>query len=757
MATAKVSADIAQRAEELRDELNHHNYLYHVMDTPELPDAQFDKLFQELQALEKQHPSLQVPDSPTQRVGGVAQEKFPKVEHRQAMLSLGNAFSPEELSDFDRRIKDRLKSKSTTIEYVAEPKLDGLAVSLVYTDGVFLQGATRGDGQVGEDITPNLRTIKSLPLTLKDAPSGRIEVRGEVFIDKKAFEQLNKDQQKKQEKVFVNPRNAAAGSLRLLDSTITASRPLRITIYSMGLLELDDQTPATHWDMLQWFGSMGFPISTVSEKLDGVEACQRYYEDILQRRSNLDFEIDGVVFKVNDFDQQESLGFVSRAPRWAVAYKFPAEEATTELLSVDFQVGRTGALTPVARLEPVFVGGAMVSNATLHNMDEVARKGVMVGDTVVVRRAGDVIPEVVSAIESNRPATAVAIELPEKCPVCDSPVVISSDVAVAKCSGGFVCTAQRREALKHFVSRRAMNIDGLGEKVIDQLLNRDLVNRPSDLYELSKEQLLELDLIAEKSADNLLSAIEQSKKTNLGKFLYALGIPEVGETTARQLAIHFGQLEPLMSATVDYFVPTGIEGIGKTRAQAIVKIVRDQESLPQGDKLREWLLDVIPRAKPAEVDSLLQKYPESQALKKMDINDIQSKGDSRVEGVGQTMADLIVAFFKNKDNLEEIHNLRRVGIEWSATEPAIENSGSSQGALTGNIYVITGKFDGLSRDDIAASLVAQGGKVTGSVSKKTTALICGEAAGSKLSKAEALGVEIIRAADLNALLSADAE
>lgn len=757
MATSKVPAESAQRAATLRDELNHHNYLYHVMDAPELPDSQFDKLFRELQSLEEQHPSLQQPDSPTLRVGGVAQEKFPKVEHRQSMLSLGNAFSAEELSDFDKRIRDRLKIKTATIEYVAEPKLDGLAVSLIYNDGVFVQGATRGDGQIGEDITPNLRTIKSLPLILKDAPVGRIEVRGEVFIDKKAFEQLNKDQEKKQDKVFVNPRNAAAGSLRLLDSTITASRPLRITIYSMGLLELDDQTPSTHWDMLEWFGSMGLPISTVSKKLDGIDACQNYYEDILKRRASLDFEIDGVVFKVNDFDRQETLGFVSRAPRWAVAYKFPAEEASTQLLSVDFQVGRTGALTPVARLEPVFVGGAMVSNATLHNMDEVARKGIMVGDIVVVRRAGDVIPEVVSALASKRPTSAAVITLPEKCPVCDSPVLISTDVAVAKCSGGFVCTAQRREALKHFVSRRAMNIDGLGEKVIDQLLSRDMVNRPSDFYELTKEQLLELDLIAEKSAENLLDSIEQSKKTTLGKFLYALGIPEVGETTARQLANHFGQLEPLMVTPIDYFVPTGIEGIGKTRAEAIVKIVQEKQSLPKGDGLREWLLDVIPRAKPAEVDALLQKFPEPASLKKLDVNDIQSKGDSRVEGVGQIMAELIVAFFSNKDNRDEIHNLRRVGVEWAEKAPAEENTESAQGSLIGNIYVITGKFDGISRDEIAASLVAQGGKVTGSVSKKTTALICGEAAGSKLAKAEALGIEIIGETGLNSLLSAGAE
>ncbi len=753
MSTAGVPSDIEERAATLRDQLNHHNHLYHVLDAPELPDPEYDKLFRELQRLEEQYPALQMPGSPTHRVGGGPLDKFSKVEHRQAMLSLDNAFSVEELTAFDKRVRERLKSTTATIEYVAEPKLDGLAVSLVYQDGIFVQGATRGDGQTGEDITPNLRTIKSLPLVLKGAPKGRIEARGEVFIDKQAFESLNKDQQNKQEKVFVNPRNAAAGSLRLLDSSITASRPLRITIYSTGLLELDEQTPETHWDMLQWFGDMGFPISTVSEKLDGVAACQAYYDTILQNRQSLDFEIDGVVFKVNRFDYQQQLGFVSRAPRWAVAYKFPAEEATTTLLSVDFQVGRTGALTPVARLEPVFVGGAMVSNATLHNMDEVARKGIMVGDTVVVRRAGDVIPEVVSAVESMRPESASHIGLPKSCPVCDSPVTVSDDVAVAKCSGGFVCTAQRREALKHFVSRRAMNIDGLGEKVIDQLLARDLVNRPSDFYKLNKEQLLELDLIAEKSADNLLAAIENSKKTTLDRFLYSLGIPEIGETTAKQLALHFGQLESLIAAPLDYFVPTGIEGIGKTRAQTIVKTIADEPQLPDGEALKQWLLDSLPRIKPAEVDSLLKMYPDAVALRTIEVNAIQSKGESRVEGVGQTMAGLIVQFFQTEENIAEIENLRKAGVEWTVAQTPVAAAG--EGVLAGNVYVITGKFENMARDEIASRLASKGAKVTGSVSKKTTALICGEAAGSKLSKAESLGIEIIDEAALALLLGSD--
>lgn len=750
----KVPAAAARRASELQEILNYHNDLYHVQDQPAIADAEYDALFHELKALESDYPSLQTADSPTLRVGGVALDKFEKVTHRQAMLSLDNAFSEKELNDFDQRIKDRLKT-AETIEYVAEPKLDGLAVSLVYQDGVFSLGATRGDGTIGEDITPNIRTIRSLPLTLKDAPSGRIEVRGEVFIDKKAFEQLNAQQASAEEKVFVNPRNAAAGSLRLLDSSITAKRPLRIIIYSMGLIEVTEPLPATHWDMLQWFARMGLPVSDQSQQLIGPSACQQYYDQLLARREALDYEIDGIVYKVNRLDWQQQLGFVSRAPRWAVAYKFPAEEATTILSNVEFQVGRTGALTPVARLEPVFVGGAMVSNATLHNMDEVARKGVMIGDTVIVRRAGDVIPEVVSAIIAKRPGNAKPIELPSQCPVCDSPVIVSDDVAVAKCSGGFTCGAQRRESLKHFVSRKAMNIDGLGEKLIDQLVSKDMVNRPSDLYHLQREQLLELDLVAEKSADNLLAAIESSKNTTLPRFIFALGIPEVGETTARQLADHFGGMEGLSATTVDYFVPTGIEGIGKTRAQRIVDALGSATDLSRSvvDKaeLSAWLLTHVKGLKEKEAERLVEKFPDAASLRSVTTADIQSKGDSRVEGVGKTMALFIVDFFNNIDNTREIEKLIAAGIQWpSVIETSTELSESA--SLAGNTYVITGKFSAMSRDEIKAALIALGGKVTGSVSTKTTALICGEAAGSKLTKAEALGIEVLDENALNALL-----
>ncbi len=749
--TDAAKTDAAKRIESLRGAINRHNHLYHTQDTPEIPDAEYDKLFNELISLEEKHPELQTADSPSLRVGGQPLDKFNKITHRQAMLSLGNAFEEKDLLDFDKRIKDRLKNGADNVSYVAEPKLDGLAVSLTYQDGLFVQGATRGNGRVGEDITPNLCTIKSLPLKLENAPDGLIEVRGEVFIDKPSFEAMNREQAARDDKVFVNPRNAAAGSLRLLDSSITASRPLRIYIYSTGPVEVDDQLPETHWDMLQWLKSMGLPVNPESQRQKDIEACQRYYEDLLKRRDTLDYEIDGIVFKVDSLELQDELGYVSRAPRWAIAHKFPAEEATTELLSVDFQIGRTGALTPVARLEPVFVGGAMVSNATLHNMDEVARKGILIGDTVIVRRAGDVIPEVVSAVESERPKDAKEITLPDVCPECGSKVVESDDVAVAKCSGGFACMAQRREGLKHFVSRRAMNIDGLGEKMIEQLMTKEMVTAPSDLFHLKRDELLTLDLVAEKSADNLLSAIEQSKETTLGRFLFALGIPEVGETTAEQLANHFKTVDALAAADLDYFLPRGIEGIGKTRADTMVEIFSTREMPEDGEALADWVKNNVPKIKPVEIQRLVAKFPTAADLKSVSSMDLQGKAGSRVEGVGETMAALIVGFFNNPQNTEEVDKLIAAGIHWPAEEAAV--GAVTDDSLANNTYVITGKFEGISRDEISAALKARGAKVTGSVSKNTTALICGEAAGSKLTKAEALGIQVIDEQGLQGLLS----
>ncbi len=752
MSSVPSKSDPAARVAWLRETLNHHSYLYHTLDKPELPDAEYDKLFNELISLEEKNPELQTPDSPTLRVGGQPLDKFEKVTHRQAMLSLGNAFEEKDLLDFDKRVKDRLKNAADKVSYVAEPKLDGLAVSLSYQDGLFVQGATRGNGQVGEDITPNLRTIKSLPLKLDNAPGGLIEVRGEVFIDKPSFKALNKDQEAREDKVFVNPRNAAAGSLRLLDSSITASRPLRIYIYSTGPVEVDIDLPQTHWDMLQWLKSLGFPINPESKKQKDISACHKYYNALLKRREKLDYEIDGIVFKVDSLDQQQELGYVSRAPRWAIAHKFPAEEATTELLAVDFQVGRTGALTPVARLEPVFVGGAMVSNATLHNMDEVARKGVRIGDTVIVRRAGDVIPEVVSAVESQRPEKTKKISLPKACPECGSEVIESEEMAVAKCSGGFNCLAQRREGLKHFVSRRAMNIDGLGEKLVEQLMEREMVKTPSDLYQIKRDELLELDLVKDKTADNLLSAIEQSKETTLGRFLFSLGIPEVGETTAVQLAEHFKTIQALAEADIDYFLPRGIEGIGKTRAEAMVEIFQSDDMPEKDEPLSDWIKNNVPRMKAKEVEQLLEKFPNASLLKEVSANDLQGRAASRVEGVGETMAALIVEFFNNRDNTDEIKRLVDSGIHWPKEDDA-KAAAPTDDRLAGKTFVITGKFEGMSRDEISAAIKAKGGKVTGSVSKNTSVLICGEAAGSKLAKAEALGVEIVDEKGLESLLS----
>jgi len=751
MASGSSKSESAKRIDWLRETLNHHSHLYHTLDTPELPDAEYDKLFNELISLEEKFPDLQTPDSPSLRVGGQPLDKFEKVTHRQAMLSLGNAFEEQDLLDFDKRIKDRLKNNTEKVSYVAEPKLDGLAVSLTYQDGLFVQGATRGNGQVGEDITPNLRTIKSLPLKLENAPDGLIEVRGEVFIDKPSFAALNKSQEAREDKVFVNPRNAAAGSLRLLDSSITASRPLRIYVYSTGPVEVEVDLPETHWDMLQWLGKMGFPVNPESKKQKDIKACHKYYNSLLKRREKLDYEIDGIVFKVDSLVQQEELGYVSRAPRWAVAHKFPAEEATTELLDVDFQVGRTGALTPVARLEPVFVGGAMVSNATLHNMDEVARKGIRIGDTVIVRRAGDVIPEVVSAVESQRPKGAKKIKLPDACPECGSAVLESEDMAVAKCSGGFDCVAQRREGLKHFVSRRAMNIDGLGEKLIEQVMDKELVKYPSDLYQLKREELLKLDLVKDKTADNLLNAIDQSRETTLGRFLFSLGIPEVGETTASQLADHFKTVDALAEADLEYFIPRGIEGIGKTRADAMVELFQSEDMPEEGTPLEQWLNENLSRTKPSEVERLLEKFPTATRLKSVGTTDLQGKSSSRVEGIGETMAAFIVEFFNDSENLQEIKRLNDAGIHWPAADTK-EVPAESDSRFAGKTFVITGKFEGMSRDEISAALKAKGGKVTGSVSKNTSVLVCGEAAGSKLTKAEALGIEIVDEQGLQALL-----
>ena len=539
----------AAHVEELRQQIRHHNHLYYVLDDPQLSDARYDRLLRELGKLEAKYPDLITEDSPTQRVGAKPVKAFNQVHHRLPMLSLDNAFDEDELRNFDRRLRDRLKlDDSEEVEYAAEPKLDGLAVSILYEDGSLVRGATRGDGRTGEDVTHNIKTIHAIPLRLtgSDHPP-LLEVRGEVIMPRAGFDALNARARGKGEKEFVNPRNAAAGSLRQLDPGITAQRPLDIYFYGIGEISAGHAAP-THAMAMQLLRQWGLKVSPESALLTGVEQCLAYYAAIFGKRGSLPYDIDGVVFKVNRFDYRETLGFVARAPRWAIAQKFPAEEETTIVKDVEFQVGRTGALTPVARLDPVFVGGVTVSNATLHNMDELQRKDVRIGDTVVVRRAGDVIPEIVSVIKKKRPGKSRKVRLPAKCPVCGADVERPENEAVARCSGGLYCPAQRKEAIKHFASRRAMDVDGVGDKIVDQLVETGIVKTPADLYRLSLENLSALDRMAEKSAGNILAALEKSKQTSLARFLFALGIREVGEATALSLSAYFTDLDELMAA-----------------------------------------------------------------------------------------------------------------------------------------------------------------------------------------------------------------
>ncbi|MEJ2590726.1 MAG: NAD-dependent DNA ligase LigA [Candidatus Thiodiazotropha sp.] len=670
----KQTQTAAARIQALRDEIDHHNRLYYVYDAPEIPDAEYDRLMRELQALEAQHPELITPDSPTQRVGAVPLEGFEEVAHRVPMLSLDNAFGEDEMADFERRVRDRLKLPATEqLYYLAEPKLDGLALNLRYEKGRLVHGATRGDGTHGEDVTANVRTINAIPLRLegRDWPEV-LEVRGEVFMPRRGFELLNQRAREAGEKTFVNPRNAAAGSLRQLDPRITAQRPL--TFYAYGLGEISsgriaDSQSAGMTRLREW----GIPVSPLYEVVRGVEGCISYFRGILEQRDDLPYDIDGVVFKVDSLDLQEQLGFVSRAPRWAIAYKFPAQEEMTRVEAIEFQVGRTGAVTPVARLHPVFVGGVTVSNATLHNMDEVARKDVRPGDTVVVRRAGDVIPEVVSVVLEQRPEGSHKVSLPAYCPVCGSDIDKPEGEAVARCSGGLFCPAQRREAIKHFASRKAMDIEGLGDKLVEQLVDQRLVDTPADIYSLSLAQLSGLDRMAEKSAQNLLEALEKSKQTTLPRFLYALGIREVGEATAQSLARAFGSLE----------------------------------AIEQADEVR------------------LQETPD----------------------VGPVVAEHIAAFFRQDHNREVIDALRAAGVHW----PDVERVSEASQPLKGKTFVITGTLS-RPRDEIKADLEALGAKVAGSVSKKTDYLVAGEAAGSKLTKAESLGVPVLDETGLQSLL-----
>jgi len=675
----KASAKVRKRIEKLRETLRYHNYRYHTLDDPEIPDAEFDRLMQELQELESEYPDLVTSDSPTQRVGAEPIEAFGTVEHLQPMLSLGNAFSDEDLQDFHRRVVDRLELEgddAESLDYAVEPKLDGAAVSLLYEDRKLTRGATRGDGETGEDITHNVRTIGAVPLSLDgdDIPD-TLEVRGEVFMPRERFREFNESQSKKGEKTFVNPRNAAAGSLRQLDPRLTANRPLDIYVYSVGYHE-GGELPDRHSGILDRLEEWGFKVCPERRVVQGIDGCFKYYEDMGKRRQDLAYDIDGVVYKVDRLDHQRELGFVSRAPRWAIAHKFPAQEEMTVVNDVEFQVGRTGAVTPVARLEPVFVGGVTVSNATLHNMDELHRKDVRIGDTVIVRRAGDVIPEVVSVVKDRRPKNAMVVKAPERCPVCDSAVVRPEGEAVARCTGGLVCSAQRRESLKHFVSRRAMDIEGLGTKLIEQLVEEGRLETPADIYTLEKDELVELERMGEKSAENLLKAIEKSKETRLSRFLYGLGIREVGEATANAIAGHFGNLESILDA--------------------------DEEAL--------------------------QKVPD----------------------VGPVVASHIRAFFAEERNLEIIRKLRKEGVRWEDKEPAIQ---ADSGPLAGKTFVLTGTLESMTRDEAKARIQARGGRVTGSVSKKTDYVVAGSNAGSKLTKAQNLEIAILDESDLENLLA----
>ncbi len=664
---------VAERIRKLRDEIELHNYRYYVLDAPTIPDAEFDRLFRELQALERAHPELVTPDSPTQRVGGMPASGFAQVRHRVPMLSLNNAFDDADVAAFDRRVSEALGIED--VEYAAEPKFDGLAISLVYEHGVLMQAATRGDGYTGEDVTANVRTIHAVPLRLSiDKPPAVLEVRGEVLMLKRDFEQLNAEQREKGEKAFANPRNAAAGSLRQLDPRITASRKLTFFAYALGAVE-GMALPPRHSELLALLERLHFPVTRERQVVRGVKGLLHFYREIGALRDRLPFEIDGVVYKVNDLAAQARLGFVARAPRWAIAHKFPAQEEMTQVLDIDVQVGRTGALTPVARLKPVMVGGVTVTNATLHNEDEIRRKDVRIGDYVIVRRAGDVIPEVVSVVKHKRPPHARAFVMPSRCPVCGSHVVRPEGEAVARCSGGLYCPAQRKQAILHFASRRAMDIEGLGDKLVDQLVDKGLVKNPADLYRLRADALAKLERMGEKSAHNVLEAIQRSKQTELARFIYALGIRNVGEATARDLAHHFGSLDALMAADL----------------------------------------------------AQLMEVPE----------------------VGPVVAESIRDFFAEPHNRSVIDQLRRAGIQWKEGVPKVARAVPG---VAGKRFVLTGTLPHLSREEAKARIEAAGGKVSGSVSKQTDYVVVGVDPGSKLARAEALGIPLLDEDGLLALL-----
>jgi DNA ligase (NAD+) len=743
----------AQRAASLRTELHHHNHRYYVLDDPEITDAEYDRLFRELQALESRYPELRTPDSPTQRVGAVPGEGFVEARHLVPMRSLGNARTEADIRDFDRRIRKDLGIDAVT--YVAEPKLDGLAVSLLYEAGVLTRAATRGDGSVGEDVTAQVRTIGAVPLRLLGADwPDRLEVRGEVYLPLAAFERLKQQMLDAGQTPFKNPRNAAAGSLRQLDPAVTASRPLTMFCYGFGAVEGGDLGP-TQSGALAAFRDWGLRVSPESKVVTGADGCIAYQQAIGARRDRLDYEIDGVVFKVDDIAAQRALGFRARDPVWAIAYKYPAREEQTVVRAIEFQVGRTGAVTPVARLEPVDVAGVTVSNATLHNIDEVHRKDVRAGDTVIVRRAGDVIPEVVAVVASLRPPGTVPVALPAHCPVCGADVIRAEGEAVARCSGGLACAAQRKEALKHFASRRAMDIDGLGDKLIDQLVERGLVHDPADLYRLGLDDYAGLERMAQKSAQNLLDALARSRRTSLARFIYALGIREVGEATAQALAAHFGGLEPLLEADLDSFIidTPGVEGVGEKTAAALLDWLQQHPGAEPGDApLADWLAGLGVRGlRPAVAARIAERWQDVAALRQASLADLRGGKRSQVEGVGPVVAAHILGFFRQPRNREVIDKLLHPaigGIHWADSAAQAETAAAQP--LAGKTFVLTGTLS-RPREAVKATLEALGAKVTGSVSGNTDYLLAGADAGSKRAKAESLGVAILDEAALAAL------
>lgn len=760
---------------ELRAELDQHNYRYYVLDEPSVPDAEYDRLFRELQALEAEHPELVTPDSPTQRVGGAALSAFTQVRHEVPMLSLGNAFEENDLLEFDRRVVEGLDlptgdlfGAGAAVDYSCEPKLDGLAVSLLYRDGLLVQGATRGDGTTGEDISVNVRTIRNIPLKLqgKGWPAV-LEVRGEVFMSKEGFERLNAAQAEVGGKTFANPRNAAAGSLRQLDSKITASRPLEFCCYGLG--QVSEAIADTHIGTLEKLKGWGMPISRELRHAAGIAECLDYYRDIGERRNALPYEIDGVVFKVNSLASQRELGFRAREPRWAIAHKFPAMEELTEVLDVEFQVGRTGAVTPVARLKPVKVAGVTVANATLHNMDEVARLGVMIGDTVIIRRAGDVIPQVMQVVTERRPADARPVHIPTQCPVCGSQVERTllvkrskgketvSEGAVYRCVGRLACRAQLKQAIIHYVSRRAMDIEGLGEKSVEQLVDEGLIASPADLYRLKFEDIVDLEGFAEVSSNKLLAAIADSKRPSLARFIYALGIPDVGEETAKVLARSLGSLQRVMVALPQ--VLTYLPDIGLEVAHEIHNFFEDEHNrnviaqlLDNGLQLQEEgelaaefaasttlagliaKLD-IPSVGPTGAEKLVAKLESLDRI-------IAADGIDLRQALAAKQADAVREFFLVEANQVLARaveaQLREFGMHWESEKKVAQGL-----PLAGQTWVLTGSLERMSRDVAKDKLESLGAKVAGSVSAKTHCVVAGPGAGSKLAKATELGLKVL--------------